>query len=87
MAKVLFRMRSRMRRKNRAMILLLVPSIVLTLLAGLVWASWDETEGLRVSQKVLPEVNCLQNWTGVQDQNHGVKSIQLRRCDEALGIR
>jgi hypothetical protein len=29
----------------------------------------------------------MQDWTGVHDQNDSVKLLQLRRCDEALGIR
>jgi hypothetical protein len=69
----------------------------LALLSGLALGYWGYLAGQKMaaneirvsqaSQKMLPEVNCLQYWGGVQDQDNAVKSLQLRRCDEALGIR
>ena len=78
---------SRMRRRKQAVIFLPALAIVMALLGSSVFGGWDKIENLWASPKQLPEVNCMQDWTGVQDQNDSVKLLQLRRCDEALGIR
>ena len=78
---------SRLHRRRQAVIFLPVVAIVMALLGGSVFGGWDKIENVLASHKELPKANCMQDWTGVHDQNDSVKSLQLRRCDEASGIR
>ena len=76
-----------MYRRKQAVVFLPVVAIVMALLGGSVFGGRDKIENLWASQKELPEINCMQDWTGVHDQNDSVKSLQLRHCDEVLDIQ